>query len=145
VLATESKAVSAQSSLGGDVAFVCGAYADNYLVDLKNAVIMDVEATSVVRQAEVGAAKTTIDRTVERLSHQSLRNTARRAGKQGSTVDDPLWDSTLRSRCQFGKFGHELREHAIGPTKSKLQFVFASTRASAIALLPPLLDVVLLD
>jgi transposase len=32
------------------------AYSDNYLVDLKNAVIMDVEATTAVRQAEVGAA-----------------------------------------------------------------------------------------
>src|SRR5499427_1680051 len=43
------------------------AYSDNYLVDLKNAVIMDVEATTAVRQAEVGAAKTTLDRTAERL------------------------------------------------------------------------------
>jgi transposase len=43
------------------------AYADNYLVDLKNAVILDVEATTVVRQAEVGAAKTMIDRTAERF------------------------------------------------------------------------------
>src|SRR6516225_6630080 len=43
------------------------AYADNYLVDLKNAVIMDVEATTAVRQAEVGAAKTMIDRTAERF------------------------------------------------------------------------------
>jgi len=43
------------------------AYADNYLVDLKNAVILDVEATTVVRQAEVGAAKTMIDRTAEQF------------------------------------------------------------------------------
>ena len=33
------------------------AYSDNYLVDLKHAVIMDVEATTAIRQAEVGAAK----------------------------------------------------------------------------------------
>jgi radical SAM protein with 4Fe4S-binding SPASM domain len=39
------------------------AYADNYLIDLKNAVIMDVEATTAVRQAEVTAAKTMLDRT----------------------------------------------------------------------------------
>ncbi len=37
------------------------AYADNYLIDLKHAVIMDVEATTAVRQAEVGATKTMID------------------------------------------------------------------------------------
>ncbi len=43
------------------------AYADNYLIDLKNAVIMDVEATTAVRQAEVTAAKTMIDRTAEQL------------------------------------------------------------------------------
>jgi transposase len=38
------------------------AYSDNYLIDLKHAVIMDVEATTAVRQAEVAAAKTMIDR-----------------------------------------------------------------------------------
>src|SRR5450432_1567884 len=43
------------------------AYADNYLIDLKHAVIMDVEATTAVRQAEVTAAKTMIDRTADRL------------------------------------------------------------------------------
>ena len=43
------------------------AYADNYLIDLKCAVIMDVEATTAVRQAEVTAAKTMIDRTADRL------------------------------------------------------------------------------
>jgi IS5 family transposase len=41
------------------------AYSDNYLVDLKNAVIMDVEATTAIRQAEVGAAETMLDRTAE--------------------------------------------------------------------------------
>jgi len=49
------------------------AYADNYLVDLKNAVIMDVEATTAVRQAEVGAAKTMIDRTAERFDLKPSR------------------------------------------------------------------------
>ena len=43
------------------------AYSDNYLIDLKHAVIMDVEATTAVRQAEVGAAKTMIDRTAEQF------------------------------------------------------------------------------
>jgi transposase len=49
------------------------AYADNYLIDLKNAVIMDVEATTAVRQAEVGAAKTMIDRTAERFDLKPSR------------------------------------------------------------------------
>jgi transposase len=34
------------------------AYSDNYLIDLKHAVIMDVEATTTIHQAEVGAART---------------------------------------------------------------------------------------
>jgi hypothetical protein len=34
------------------------AYADNYLIDFKAAVIVDVEASRAVRQAEVGAART---------------------------------------------------------------------------------------
>ncbi len=41
------------------------AYSDNYLVDLKHAVIVDVEATTAIRQAEVGAARTMLDRTAE--------------------------------------------------------------------------------
>jgi transposase len=41
------------------------AYADNYLIDVKFGVIMDVEATRAIRQAEVGAAKTMIERTEE--------------------------------------------------------------------------------
>jgi len=43
------------------------AYSDNYLIDLKHAVIMDVEATTTIRQAEVDAAKTMLDRTAEQF------------------------------------------------------------------------------
>ena len=43
------------------------AYSDNYLIDLKHAVIMDVVATTTIRQAEVGAAKTMLDRTSEQF------------------------------------------------------------------------------
>src|SRR5499427_4687865 len=41
------------------------AYADNYLIDVKFGIIMDVKATRAIRQAEVGAAKTMIERTEE--------------------------------------------------------------------------------
>src|SRR4030081_976294 len=41
------------------------AYADNYLVDVKFGVIVDVEASRAIRQAEVGAARTMIERTQE--------------------------------------------------------------------------------
>ena len=43
------------------------AYADNYLIDVKFGIIMDVEASRAIRQAEVGARKTMIERTEERF------------------------------------------------------------------------------
>ena len=43
------------------------AYSDNYLIDVKFGVILDVEASRAIRQAEVGAAKTMIERTEERF------------------------------------------------------------------------------
>src|SRR5690349_1774533 len=43
------------------------AYANNYLIDVKFGVIMDVEASRAIRQAEVGAAKTMIERTEQRF------------------------------------------------------------------------------
>ena len=49
------------------------AYSDNYLVDLKHAVIVDVEATTAIRQAEVGAAKTMLDRTAEQFDVRPSR------------------------------------------------------------------------
>jgi hypothetical protein len=39
------------------------AYADNYLIDIKFGIIMDVEASRAIRQAEVGASQTMIERT----------------------------------------------------------------------------------
>lgn len=42
------------------------AYATNYLIDTDNAVILDVEATRAIRQAEVGASRTMLDRVEER-------------------------------------------------------------------------------
>jgi transposase len=43
------------------------AYSDNYLIDVKVGVIMDVEASRAIRQAEVGAEQTMIERTEERF------------------------------------------------------------------------------
>ena len=43
------------------------AYSDNYLIDVKFGIIMDVEASRAIRQAEVGAAKTMIKRTEQRF------------------------------------------------------------------------------
>ena len=40
-------------------------YSHNYLIDVKFGIIMDVEDSRAIRQAEVGAARTMIDRTEE--------------------------------------------------------------------------------
>jgi transposase len=49
------------------------AYADNYLIDLQFGVIIDVEASRAVRQAEVGAARTMLERTEERFGLKPQR------------------------------------------------------------------------
>ena len=43
------------------------AYATNYLIDTDNAIIVDVEASRAIRQAEVGATRTMIRRTRDRF------------------------------------------------------------------------------
>src|ERR1700759_5057406 len=52
------------------------AFSDNYLIDVKFGVIVDVEASRAIRQAEVGAAKTMIERTEERFGLKPERLTA---------------------------------------------------------------------
>lgn len=43
------------------------AYSTNYLIDVENAIIVDVEATTAIRQADVLAAKRMIERSLERF------------------------------------------------------------------------------
>jgi transposase len=49
---------------GGQAFF---AYSTNYLIDVDNAIIVDVEATTAIRQAEVLAAKRMIERAMDRF------------------------------------------------------------------------------
>ena len=62
------------------------AYADNYLVDVKFGIIMDVEASRAIRQAEVGAAKMMIERTEERFDIKPERLAADSAYGSASTL-----------------------------------------------------------
>src|SRR6478752_1821949 len=55
---------------GGQAFF---AYSTNYLIDVENAIIVDVEATTAIRQAEVLAAKRMIERTKENFALHPLR------------------------------------------------------------------------
>src|SRR5262249_27063529 len=63
------------------------AYADNYLVDVKFGVIVDVEATRAIRQAEVGAVKPMIGRTEERFGLKPERLAADTAYGSAATLN----------------------------------------------------------
>src|SRR5260221_814915 len=65
----------------------CFAYADNYLIDVKFGIIMDVEASRAIRQAEVGAAKTMIERTEERFDIKPERLAADTAYGSGANLN----------------------------------------------------------
>ena len=90
------------------------AYATNYLIDTDNAVIVDVEATRAIRQAEVGAARTMIERTMDRfdLYPQSLAGdtaygTADMLGwlvyEHGIEPHIPVADKSTRSDGTFSR------------------------------------------
>src|SRR5262245_47177068 len=63
------------------------AYADNYLIDVKFGIIVDVEASRAIRQAEVQAAKIMIDRTEERFGLKPERLAADTAYGSAPTLD----------------------------------------------------------
>jgi hypothetical protein len=69
------------------------AYADNYLIDVKFGIIMDVEATRAIRQAEVGAAKTMIERTEERFDIKPERLAADTAYGSAAHLNWLDWSS----------------------------------------------------
>jgi Transposase DDE domain len=94
----------------GGLAFF--AYCTNYLIDLEHAVIVDVEATTAVRQAEVTAQQRMIDRTHERFglwperlaadaAYGSAENLAWLVHERGIEPHIPVFD---KSQCTDGTF-----------------------------------------
>jgi transposase len=90
------------------------AYATNYLIDLDHAVIVDVEATRAIRQAEVGAARTMIERVEnrfglypERLAADSAYGSAEMLGwlvqERGIEPHIPVFDKSARSDGSFAR------------------------------------------
>lgn len=63
-------AVQWRGAMGDPAVF---AYTDNFLIDVKCGIIMDVEASRAARQAEVGAASIMIDRTADRFGARPER------------------------------------------------------------------------
>ena len=91
------------------------AYADNYLIDVKFGVIMDVEASRAIRQAEVGAAKTMIERTEERFDIKPKRLAADTAYGSGPNLNWLVKDKDIaphipvidKSKREDGTFSRE--------------------------------------
>ena len=90
------------------------AYADNYLIDVKFGVIVDVEASRAIRQAEVGAAKTMIERTEERFGLKPERLAADTAygaapmlnwlvEEKGIAPHIPVFDKSKRDDGTFSR------------------------------------------
>src|SRR5438270_5138238 len=90
------------------------AYAVNYLFDLDHGVIVDVEASRAIRQAEVGAARTMIDRIQdqfglypERVAADSAYGSAEMLGwlvhERGIEPHIPVFDKSQRSDGTFSR------------------------------------------
>ena len=96
------------------------AYAANYLIDLDHAVIVDVEASRAIRQAEVGAARTMINRVQdrfdlypERLAADTAYGTAEMlqwlVHEQGIEPHIPVFDKSQRTDGTFSRDDFNLR------------------------------------
>jgi len=96
----------------GGLAFF--AYCTNYLIDLKRAVIADVEATTAVRQAEVTAQQRMIDRTQERFglwperlaadaAYGSAENLAWLVHERGIEPHIPVFDKSQRTDGTYSR------------------------------------------
>jgi hypothetical protein len=91
------------------------AYADNYLIDVRFGVIMDVEASRAIRQAEVGTAKTMIERTEERFDIKPKRLAADTAYGSGPSLNWLVKDKDIaphipvidKSKREDGTFSRE--------------------------------------
>jgi transposase len=96
----------------GGLAFF--AYCTNYLIDLKHAVIMDVEPTTAIRQAEVTAQHRMLDRVNERFdlcperlvadaSYGSAENLAWLVHERGIQPHIPVFDKSARTDGSFAR------------------------------------------
>src|SRR6266850_1489786 len=90
------------------------AYADNYLIDVKFGIIMDVEASRAIRQAEVGASQTMIERTEARFgikpewlaadtAYGSASNLDWLVNEQGIAPHVPVIDKSKREDGTFSR------------------------------------------
>ena len=109
---SNSDPVSRWTGAGGGLAFF--AYCTNYLIDLEHAVIVDVEATTAVRQAEVTAQRVMLDRTRDRFGlwperlvadtgYGDANNLAWLVHERGIEPHVPVFDKSGRSDGTFSR------------------------------------------
>ncbi|WP_114955162.1 transposase [Sphingosinicella terrae] len=126
----------------GGLAFF--AYSTNYLIDLKHAVIMDVEATTSIRQAEVTAQRRMIERTQERFgvwpqrlaadsAYGSADNLAWLVHERGIEPHIPVFDKSGRENGTFERsdfrYNHK-RDVYICPGGKELRQYWQEGRAA---------------
>ena len=129
-------------------------YGLNYLIDIENAVIVDVEATPARTYDEVSAARTMIESTEQRVGIKPRRlaaDTAYGTGKflgwlasAGITPQIPVWDKSVREDGTFSRSDFKFDRSATStsappascsrqPAASAMTTSCATSRPSAIA------------
>jgi transposase len=101
------------------------AYSDNYLINTDHAIIVDVEASRSIRQAEVGATRTMIERTCETFdlypeilvadtAYGSAENLNWLVNEEGILPHIPIIDKSKRTDGTFEKkdFAYSLERDA---------------------------------
>lgn len=122
------------------------AYSVNYLIDIDNAVIVDVEGSGPIRQAEIAATKTMIERT-EQQEHLRPRKLIGDTGYGAAAMLDwlvnergiephiPVWDKSQRQDGTFSRndFVYEPQaDHYICPGgKALKRYRYAGRAAKA--------------
>jgi len=126
------------------------AYATNYLIDTDHGVIVDVEATRAIRQAEVGAARTMLERTEDRFglkpdyltadsAYGSAESLAWLVKQKKITPHIPVFDKSTRTDGTFSRadftFDPERDRYTCPAGKELVQFrrTYASPRTGITA------------
>jgi hypothetical protein len=119
------------------------AYSTNYLIDTDHGVIVDVEATRSIRQAEVGAAQTMLDRTEDRFglkpgyltadtAYGTAQNLAWLVKQKQITPHIPVFDKSTRTDGTFSRsdftFDAEAKRYTCPAGKHLVQFRRAYTK-----------------
>jgi len=125
------------------------AYSANYLIDTENAIIIDVEATTAIRQAEVLAAKRMVERALDRCDlypEKLIGDTGYGAAEmlnwlveeRGIEPHIPVWDKSQRRDGTFSRddfaYDHE-RDCYTCPAGKELR-----QRQKSYRVPPPLVD-----